>query len=62
MAAPFICMQCNQPENHCKCDCQRFCVLCQGEHQVRLVKDGNYYCLDCREACDYEAQAKEAGA
>jgi hypothetical protein len=55
-------MQCNQPENRCRCDCQRFCVLCQGEHQVRLVKDGNYYCLDCREACDYEAQAKEAGA
>ena len=31
-------MQCNQPESRCRCDCQRFCVLCQGEHQVRLVK------------------------
>jgi len=62
MATPFICLQCHEPEGRCKCEVKHYCVLCQGEHQVRLVKDGNYYCLDCREACDYEAQAKEAGA
>jgi hypothetical protein len=23
---------------------------------VRLTEDGQYYCLDCREACDYKTQ------
>lgn len=54
MADKFICMQCDQPEGSCKCD--RYCCLCQGEHNVRLCQDGNYYCLDCREACDFQAQ------
>jgi len=62
MATPFICLQCHQPEGQCKCEVKHYCVLCQGEHNVRLVQDGNYYCLDCREACDYQAQHKEAGA
>jgi hypothetical protein len=62
MADPYICMQCNQPEQRCKCDCQRYCVLCQGEHNVRLVQDGNYYCLDCREACDFSAQYHQSSS
>jgi hypothetical protein len=62
MATPFMCLQCHQPEGQCKCEVKHYCVLCQGEHNVRLVQDGNYYCLDCREACDYQAQHKEAGA
>jgi hypothetical protein len=27
-----------------------------GAHQVRLCQDGAYYCLECREACDLQAQ------
>lgn len=54
MADPFRCLQCEQIEQQCKCD--KYCVLCQGEDNVRLCEDGNYYCLPCREACDYEAQ------
>jgi hypothetical protein len=27
---------------------------------VRLVDDGCYYCLECREACDYLPENKEA--
>jgi hypothetical protein len=29
------------------------------EHDVRLVDDGCYYCLECREACDYLPENKE---
>jgi hypothetical protein len=54
MAEPFICIQCDRTEDKCVCD--KFCCLCQGEHNVRLVQDGNYYCLECRESCEYEAQ------
>lgn len=35
---------------YCKCD--RYCWLCQGLYGVRLCVDGQYYCPDCREACD----------
>jgi hypothetical protein len=27
-----------------------------GEFDIRLVQDGMYYCRDCREACDFQAQ------
>jgi len=54
MAEPFRCYVCEQVENRCKCD--RYCALCQGEHQVRLCQDGQYYCLECRESCDFQAQ------
>lgn len=54
MAQAFICTQCDKDEKTCRCE--RYCCLCQGEHNVRLCEDGNYYCLDCREACDYQAQ------
>jgi len=51
MAELILCSQCELPEH--KCDCDKYCCLCMGEHDVRLCKDGLYYCLDCREACDY---------
>ena len=54
MAEKFKCMLCDQEESNCKCE--RYCSLCQGAHQVRLCQDGMYYCLDCREACDFQAQ------
>ena len=54
MAEKFVCAQCDKTEDVCVC--HRYCMLCQGEHNVRLVQDGNFYCLDCREACDFQAQ------
>jgi hypothetical protein len=54
MADKFICNLCDLTEE--KCQCQRYCCLCLGEHNVRLVQDGQYYCIDCREACDFQAQ------
>ncbi len=54
MAEKFICIQCDQQEAKCQCD--KFCIVCQGNHDVRLVNDGTYYCLECREACDLQAQ------
>ncbi len=54
MAEKFKCAICEQEEARCKCD--RYCFLCQGFHDVRLCQDGMYYCLDCREACEYQAQ------
>jgi hypothetical protein len=54
MAEQFRCGICEQEEEHCSCE--RYCALCHGYYNVRLCKDGQYYCLDCREACDLEAQ------
>ena len=54
MADPFKCMVCELEENRCQCD--RYCGMCQGGHDVRLCQDGLYYCLECREACDLHAQ------
>ncbi|MFQ5816626.1 MAG: hypothetical protein ACE5H2_01545 [Terriglobia bacterium] len=50
----FRCVQCDQPES--KCQCERYCTLCQSQYNVRLVADGLYYCVDCREACDYRTE------
>ena len=50
----FICSQCDQPEN--KCQCGKYCTLCQNPDGVRLVGDGLLYCADCREACDYKTE------
>ena len=55
MAEDFVCAQCDRTED--KCDCERYCILCKGQHDVRLCQDGQYYCLECREACDLAAQA-----
>ena len=58
MAERFVCAICDLPEEKCQCD--RYCCLCQGGHNVRLCNDGQYYCLDCREACDLQAQEAES--
>ena len=54
MADPFKCYVCEKEESRCQCD--KFCALCQSEHAVRLCQDGQYYCTDCREVCDFQAQ------
>ena len=54
MAEKFRCMVCDREED--RCDCDRYCCLCKGFNNVRLCQDGQYYCLDCREACEYQAQ------
>jgi hypothetical protein len=54
MAELYVCGMCEKPEKDCACD--RYCWLCLGEYNVRLCHDGNFYCQDCREACDLEAQ------
>ncbi len=50
----FHCCVCGQPEDRCKCD--KYCALCHADYGIRLTEDGQYYCLDCREACDYKTQ------
>jgi hypothetical protein len=54
MAAKFICSQCDREE--ARCTCEKYCILCEGLNDVRLCGDGVYYCRDCREACDLQAQ------
>lgn len=54
MAQDFTCMMCDLPERSCSCN--KYCALCQSLHDVRLCKDGIYYCPPCREACDLQAQ------
>lgn len=54
MAEKFICSQCDQDE--IRCACEKYCILCQAMYDVRLCADGAYYCRDCRESCDFEAQ------
>jgi hypothetical protein len=54
MAERFRCALCDQEED--KCRCERYCSLCNGFNNVRLCQDGAYYCLDCREACDFHAE------
>ena len=40
MAERFICNVCELTEE--KCECDRYCGLCMGAHQVRLCQDGDY--------------------
>jgi hypothetical protein len=47
-----LCSQCEQPEH--RCECEKYCVLCQGQLDVSLCVDGLYYCDACRQACDYK--------
>ncbi|HYX68162.1 MAG TPA: hypothetical protein VE825_03435 [Terriglobales bacterium] len=54
MAEAFKCAVCEKEEE--RCDCDKYCCLCQGFHNVRLCQDGQWYCLDCREACELQAQ------
>ena len=50
MHTTVLCSQCDQPES--KCTCERYCCYCQGLERIRLCTDGQYYCPDCREACE----------
>ncbi len=50
----FKCIVCEKPEDHCTCI--KYCGLCQSDFSVRLTEDGQYYCVDCREACGYKTQ------
>jgi len=50
MQTVVLCSQCDQPESKCSCD--RYCCYCKGLEGIRLCVDGQYYCPDCREACD----------
>ncbi len=50
MADRAVCAACGKPEYQCNCD--RYCWLCKGQFNIRLCMDGQYYCPDCREACD----------
>ena len=47
-----ICMQCEMNEE--RCECEKYCCNCQSQIDVRLCQDGLYYCVPCREACDYK--------
>jgi hypothetical protein len=48
----IVCAQCERPEESCSCD--KFCVYCQSQLDVRLCTDGLMYCQACREACEYK--------
>jgi hypothetical protein len=50
----FRCIVCDQPEE--LCHCLKYCALCHADHGLRLTEDGQYYCADCREICDYKTQ------
>jgi hypothetical protein len=46
------CAQCEATED--RCECEKYCVLCQSQLDVRLCLDGLFYCEACREACEYK--------
>ena len=48
----ILCAQCEKPE--ARCECEKYCILCQSQVGVRLCTDGLLYCEPCREACDYK--------
>jgi len=48
----IVCAQCEQPESQCYCE--KFCILCQSQMDVRLCTDGLMYCEPCRTACEYK--------
>jgi hypothetical protein len=49
--------QCEQAES--RCTCEKFCVLCQSQINIRLCTDGLMYCEACRTACDYKTVPSE---
>ncbi len=51
-ASRVLCAQCEQTES--RCYCEKFCVLCQSQLNIRLCTDGLLYCEACRTACDYK--------
>jgi len=48
----IVCAQCEQPE--AQCWCEKYCVLCQSQLDIRLCADGLLYCEACRAACEYK--------
>ena len=51
---PYICAMCDKHESNCPCD--KFCVICKSDEDVRLCFDGCYYCQVCREVCELSAE------
>jgi hypothetical protein len=51
-ASRIVCAQCEQSES--RCWCEKFCILCQSQLDIRLCTDGLMYCEPCRTACDYK--------
>ena len=47
----YLCNMCGREETDCQCE--RYCMVCKSDSDPRLCTDGCYYCLDCREACDF---------
>jgi hypothetical protein len=50
MPGPVVCAMCDKTEAHC--NCEKYCTICKGQHNIHLGADGLYYCPECREACD----------
>ncbi len=50
----FLCIVCGHMEK--TCTCIKYCALCHADYELRLTEDGQYYCVDCREACGYKTQ------
>jgi hypothetical protein len=46
----IVCAVCEKRE--AECTCTRYCIICMGQHDIRLCSDGSYYCQDCRDACE----------
>jgi hypothetical protein len=58
MQTTVLCSQCDLTEEKCKCE--RYCCYCHGMERIRLCVDVQYYCPDCREACEVSvAQSNE---
>lgn len=57
METKFLCYQCEKEET--RCDCNKYCYLCEGNSDVRLCEDGLYYCKDCRQGCGYKAEGEK---
>jgi hypothetical protein len=55
---PVNCAQCERPE--AGCSCEKFCVYCQSQLDVRLCTDGLMYCEGCRTACEYKVASEPA--
>jgi hypothetical protein len=53
-------MQCEMTED--RCDCEKYCCLCQSLVEVRLCEDSLYYCKPCREACNYKVSGDTASS
>jgi hypothetical protein len=56
----FKCLDCESTEEKCHCD--RYCVHCQSQIDIRLCDDGLYYCFPCRDACGYKTDGTPAPA